>query len=184
MWRRVKAAEDYYETVEVCICVLYTKLGTGREDAIQGDGECGLPRCRNPSKHPCLQVSLSWPDGMSEGAKGAAIGTISLALTRIAIVKIPWRHITLNHRVKSRRELFGDGRRVEVQDNRQGLAYEPVPVAGTRSATSARTCVVLPASLQLPLPLSPLFGGTHNLVTINGTWFGEDSMDVFVCTCV
>ena len=62
------------------------KLGTGRQDDIQGDSESGLPRCRNPSKHPCLQVSLSWPDGTTEGAKGAEIGTISLALTRIAIV--------------------------------------------------------------------------------------------------
>jgi hypothetical protein len=70
--------------------------GARREDAIQGDGECGLLRCRNPSKHPCLQVSLSWPDGTTEGAKGAAIGTISLALTRIAIVELPWRRTTTN----------------------------------------------------------------------------------------
>jgi hypothetical protein len=42
-----------------------------------------------PSIHVC-----SLPYGTTEGAKGAAIGTIALALTRIAIVELPWRHTT------------------------------------------------------------------------------------------
>lgn len=59
---------------------------------IQGRRRVEVPRrCHRLPRHSCFWMLGSWPARPTEAAKGAAIGTMSLALTRIAFGRIPWR---------------------------------------------------------------------------------------------